>query len=236
MASREAETGPAEALRAIDSTGGVDGFHLPLPSNPITEGSGKKFGGRARVESKKDFSLFTLDYAFRSVGGRKAAIELARLASGNDDRLRGIVDGYDALTPGQRKHKPKLLESLCIASSVDPSEFLGICTAIAHRFQLDTSAILASIELEQVVAAGLEQAKRPEGVQDRKLIYEHSTFLPTKGPGVAVQINNSPQQLGTQLPEFRSLSEIALTAISRTALPPAPKEKEDEFIESEPLD
>lgn len=202
----------------------IDGFCIPLPEKPQI--------GRKRAPAKQDYSLFTLDYAFRKVGGRQAAVELARLASGTDHRLRGLVAGYMELTPSQRKHRPRLLEHLCIENSLDPSEFLGICTAVAHRYQLDTASMLASIELEDVVHAGVEQAKQPHGVQDRKLIYEHSTFTPIKGPGVAIQVNTGTQQPGVALPEFRSLSEIALQAIQRAALPPAKEEKED-FVDAE---
>lgn len=208
--------------------GTVDGFCLPVP---VREPKRPAIGELRAADPKKDYSLFTLDYAFRKVGGREAAIALARLASARDDRLKGVVQAYGELTSGQKKRRPKLLESLCIENGVDPSEFLGICTAVAHRYQLDTSSMLASIELEDVVRTGLEQAKRPEGFQDRKLIYEHSTFLPTKGPGVAVQINNAPTPQGAALPEFRSLSEIALQAIAKAALPAAPPEKEEDFID-----
>lgn len=220
-------TGTAEASAggAADARKPIDDFFIPVPSR-----KDKRIGKQRASDPKKDYSLFTLDYAFRKVGGRGAAVELARLASGNDERLRGLVSSYDALTKGQQKHTAKLLEHLCIENGLDPSEFLGICTAIAHRFQLDTSSIVASVELEAVVQAGLEQAKKPEGVQDRKLIYEHSTFTPVRGPGVAVQINNVPQQQGQALPEFRSLSEIALGAIAKAALPPAPEEEVDASV------
>lgn len=226
-----ARSGSTEASgEAGDRTAGLDpaldGFYLPVPKR-VEERIGKQ-----RESGKKDYSIFTLDYAFRKVGGRQAAVELARLASGNDQRLRGLVESYDGLTPGQKKHKVKLLEQLCIDNGLDPSEFLGICTAVAHRFQLDTSAILASVELENVVTAGVEQAKRPEGVQDRRLIYEHSTFIPQRGPGVAIQVNSGQQQAGVSLPEFRSLSEIALQAIARAALPPAPEGEKEDFIDA----
>jgi|SRR5688572_20074982 len=223
-------------IGTAEATGGaasgpkpLDDFFLPVPSK-----KDKRIGKQRNSDPKKDYSLFTLDYAFRKVGGRGAAIELARLASGNDERLKGLVTAYDSLTKPQQKHKAKLLEGLCIDNGLDPSEFLGICTAIAHRFQLDTSSIVASVELEAVVQAGLEQAKRPEGVQDRKLIYEHSTFTPVRGPGVAVQINNVPSAQGAALPEFRSLSEIALGAIARAALPPAPDEGDRDAIDVQP--
>lgn len=221
------ETPSAGVEGSIGGSFSGDGFAIPVPERPAI--------GRRRAPAKKDYSLFTLDYAFRKVGGRAAAIELARLVSGLDSRLRGLVDGYDSLTPSQRKHKARLLEELCIENGIDPSEFLGVCTAVAHRYQLDTASILASVELEAVVQAGVEQAKTPHGVADRKLIYEHSTFTPVRGPGVAVQINNTPQQTGVALPEFRSLSEIALQAIQRAALPPAPEEKED-FIDATAAD
>lgn len=203
---------------------GVDGFFIPTPL------TAEELAIRERREGKRDFSLFTLDYAFRSVGGRQAAIELARLAAGTNERLKGLVEAYDELPTATRKNKGKLLESLCISNQIDPSEFLGICCAVAHRYQLDTSGILASVELANVVAAGLEQAKMPGGIADRKLIYEHSLFVQPKGPGVAVQINNTPAGVGMSLPEFRSLSEIALQAISRAALPPA---KEETYIDAE---
>jgi hypothetical protein len=233
MVETATSTGSAETTEPVGGLAphkAIDDFFIPVPTK-----KDKRVGKLRNEDPKKDFSLFTLDYAFRKVGGRCAAIELARLASGNDERLRGLVSGYDSLTKGQQKRRPKLLEALCIENDIDPSEFLGICTAIAHRFQLDTSSIVASVELEAVVAAGLEQAKKPEGVQDRKLIYEHSTFTPVRGPGVAVQINNAPASQGVALPEFRSLSEIALTAISRAALPPAPKEEEGgDYIDVQP--
>lgn len=212
--------------------GSLDGFSLQLPTRNAV--------GKQRGSGKQDFSIFTLDYAFRKVGGRKAAVELARLASSNDERLRGLVSGFDSLTPGQRKHRPRVLEELCINNGLDPSEFLGICTAVAHRYQLDTSSIVASVELEKIVETGVEMAKKPEGFRDRQLIMEHAQFLPQKGPGVAIQVNNTPQVQGTPLPEFRSLSEIALGAIAKAALPPAPEEKKevsfDAYVDADPVD
>jgi hypothetical protein len=227
----------ASAVGAQDTAGdrgggnaSIDGFSLPVP-----EPKRPAIGKLRESDPKKDFSLFTLDYAFRKVGGREAAIALARLAGARDERLRGIVRAYAELTPSQKKRTPKLIEALCEQNDVDPSEFLGICTAVAHRYQLDTSAILASVELENIVKAGIEQAKTPLGTADRKLFFEHSQFTPQKGAGVAIQINNSPQGQGTALPEFRSLSEIALQAISRVALPPHKEEEEKgDYIDVEP--
>lgn len=227
-------SGETEESRAgREST--IDGFDLPVPgaasipprgNNSLAEpkrGRGRppgiSDGNRildARGNLKRDaeeYGLFTLDYAFRRIGGRKAAIDLAELLSGSDERMAAVVAAYKALSAGTRKHSPRLLEKLCAEAGIDPSEFLGKCAGAAHKQQLINSALLAGSQMEEIVLIGTEMAKLPEGIADRKLIYEHMAFLPQKqGVGVAIQVN-AGSGTATSLPNFSDLAAIASGAL-----------------------
>lgn len=222
-ARRDAEGTGASQLHSRETEGGrnipdkqsargesIDGFFIPVPE-PV----------RPPGRVKPDPTIFTLDYAFRKIGGRFAAIELARLGCASDPRLEQLVSNWDALEAGSQKHSPKLLEKLCIQHGLDPAEFLGICTAIGHRFQFDMSSLLSSVQFEEVLEAGVNRAKQPDGTADRRMIYEHKGFLPQKGPGVAIQFNQNLGQQAATLPDFKTLAEIALQASAQAQLPAA---------------
>lgn len=239
-----AEEGGTAGVAQPARTSDIDGFDFPMPAPKSKPPSrrGRNFAAKRERErtqparDARDYGLFTLDYAFRTIGGRKAALELAELGCASDERLKALMLAFKAQKPNVQKFSPKLLERLCVQVGLDPSEFLGICTMLAHKHQLMSVANMVTGALEGVVQVGLIEAMKPEGFQDRKLIYEHSTFLPTKGPGVAVQINTgSPSGTGAQLPEFRSLSELAGSAMNRVALPPASDEPRSEVVDGEIL-
>lgn len=178
--------------------GGLDGFTLTVPE-PVEQ--------RDLVPAPPP-EPFTLDYAFRHVGGRQAAIDLARLASASDRRLLKVVERWERLSESQQRDQYRLLESLCRAADIDPSEFLGLCVAIAHKFHVDVSSILTAVTLDDVVMAGVEQAKRPNGTRDRELLYQTKGLI-VKGPGVAIQVNQGGVN---SLPDFKSVAELALRA------------------------
>lgn len=224
MGSESERAGTAETGERID------GFDLPNPNQPREQEVKQKRAGRPRgstgangsqiVDSRgnlkrdpREYSLFTLDFAFKKVGGREAAINLAKLCSASDDRMARVVELYEGLSKSSQRAPNKLLERLCVEAGVDPSEFLGRCAAAAHKHQLGAAALLASGSLQEIVEMGTEMAKQPGGFKDRELIYEHMAFLPqTKGAQVAIQVNTGSGST-TALPNFAELAQLASGAI-----------------------
>lgn len=221
--TEQAETTVETPLTGAGLGDGIDGFNLFAPPPPKPKKEPRKprgpvpmgYGQERKIRGKRKppESLFTLDWAFRDIGGREGAIGLARLLAAKEPRLKALVQAWGKQLPSARKYSPHLLEKLAVECELDPAEFLGLCAQAMHKYQFDAARLLVNRRFEEIAEAGAEQAAQPEGFNDRKLIYEHMRFLPEKGPGVAIQVNS--QGGGQTLPDFKNLAEIALQATRR---------------------
>lgn len=134
----------------------------------------------------------TLAYVFKGVGGKLTAVEAARMAEGDDPRLKKMVFAWDSAT--QRDRDTIKLEDLCAAAEILPDEFLGIIIPALFRRNMDIGRLMAAMAHPQVVEASIAAAKTTWGTLDRQMLHTQSGFLPTKA-GQQINIDNRKQTL-----------------------------------------
>ena len=134
----------------------------------------------------------TLAYVFKGAGGKLTAIEAARMAQDEDERLKKMVYAWDQAT--QRDKDNLKLEDLCSAADVRPDEFLGLVLPSLHRRNMDISRIIASMAHPKIVEAAVASAQTTWVSLDRQMLLSQSGFLPTKN-GPSINIDNRKQTL-----------------------------------------
>ena len=188
---------------------------IPGGSNPIPRKRGrpKKVRGEGEDEEKparQPRQLLipgTLDHAFHLVGGRSAAIEFTRLAAlAGDNHLAEIITLYEELTPHQQK-EANVLEQLCLAVGLHPSEFFGRVSAAAYRRNYDVAAFAAAAAAPLVIEKSMKFAAKESGFKDRQMLLQVSNVLEPRGPLVQVNQNSDNRQVHlNEGPSFEQLT------------------------------
>jgi hypothetical protein len=122
--------------------------------------------------------------------GIEAAITYLRASS--ETAARQFIARYDdpSVSMWMRRHLP--LEAFCLSAHLDPTDILGPITRVAHLHGAMIGAITAAERHPEVVAASLDAAVLPDGVQDRMANLKHMGYLPSpKGSSVNVNVNAS---------------------------------------------
>lgn len=168
-------------------------------SEGVAERSGVKKNKLQRLRFKG-----TLGYAASRIhGGRKVFMEFVRIASQSDERLLPLVEKWDSLSRSDKRYVN--LDDLCEAVGIRPGMVLGTAAEAAFDYNTDVSKLMAAVAQPAIVQATIDSALTPEGVQDRKLLHQHSRFLPTQhGTVVNVEAKAVAAAQSTQigLPKF----------------------------------
>jgi hypothetical protein len=140
-------------------------------------------------------------------------MELARHAAEIDPKMQPIIEGWDDLSDEARRRLD--LDSLCRELKMDPFHFLAVVAESAMKYRDNASIIMAAISLPQVVQKSIDVALTDEGVSDRKMLMQHSAFLPMpKGSTIVntfsanLQNNNEVNSSATTLPSFEKTMDI----------------------------
>jgi hypothetical protein len=89
--------------------------------------------------------------------------------------MEQLVRAWNRLTPWQRRITP--LEDLCLAAGLQPSEFLAAVVRVAFEFTHEITDLLVASAFPEVVQASVKRALTPRGVEDRRLLFEHTGFI-----------------------------------------------------------
>lgn len=191
-------------------------------SQVASEHANKKLGRPTHANSIPEVLPFeaTLAYVFRGSGGKATAINAARLLIHADERFKRLVYAYDnSSTTDQSAIR---LEDLCEAAEMSPDEFLAATIPALWKRNVDIGRTIAAISHPAIVEAAIKSATSNgfAAVQDRKMLFDHTGFLPTKA-GPSINIDNSHKTLvaggksveiseGLRLPTFNeSLKTIS---------------------------
>lgn len=161
----------------------------------------------------------TLASASRRVkGGKTTMIGYAAALVDEDERFKVLVEHFIRLS--RREQEATSLDCLCASANIAPGEFLGKVTQVAFEQNMDVSNMIAAVHQPDVVAYTIRQALRPKGHQDRRMLFQHSGFLPTpKGAEIHI-LNALSARASTKddekggLPDFES-EVIELSAVTR---------------------
>jgi len=165
-------------------------------------------------------------------GGRDKFVELVQLAmlNGSDDATKWMTV-YADLLPSERVRVS--FDDVCAAAGVTPSRLVGVVTSTAMDMGRDVGNFVAAITHPQVVAASVNAAKHPDGIEDRKLLFQHNGFIAApKGTTVNVHASASAAAAAqakseTSVPSFGGdIASLGAAVQPRAALPAA-REVED---------
>lgn len=163
-------------------------------SEHAAENANKALGKQDTAPKHVDILPFesTLAFVFKGVGGKQTAVEAARMAQDDDERLKKFVYAWDQAT--QRDQEKIKLEDLCAAADLRPDDFLGLIMPALYRRNMDISKIISSMAQPKIVEAAVAAAQTTWGGMDRQMLLSERGFLPTKG-GQQINIDNRKQTL-----------------------------------------
>lgn len=129
-------------------------------------------------------------------GGRPRFVEYVQFAALNDNEIaRAWLFVYDDLMPSERVIVS--FDDVCAASGVKPSDLMALVVTTAMEYGIDVGNLVAAAGHPEVVAAGVESAKRIAGkgagigLRDREMLYQHQNFLPSGRGGPVVNVHNN---------------------------------------------
>lgn len=124
-------------------------------------------------------------------------IEMTRLARANDPRAERFMAAWDALDASEQQGWGTA-DAICKRARLTPLELLGVGAEVAYRVAMYTAQIRAALALPSIVERSVEVALTDDGVADRRMLYQHSGFLPTpKGSQVAISVTQNGQSRPT---------------------------------------
>lgn len=163
--------------------------------------------------------------AVQSVGSREEFLDYARTS--DDGRIVTMIERYDKLSDSDRD--ALTIPDLCAFAEITFAELLGEVVRVAFSHNTDLSNLIAAVNQPKVVQATVDAALKPDGVDDRKVLHQHSGFVPIpKGSSTIVKfqqlINNSrevePGDSPNSLPPFEN-DVVSFNTAQRGKLLPA---------------
>jgi hypothetical protein len=168
---------------------------------------------------------------------REAFIEMARFARTSDPRAARFLDSWDALSASEQQLRGAA-DAVCMRIGLAPIDLLTVVMDVGIRFSICGAQIKAAMALSSIVERSIETALTPEGVADRKMLFQHAGFLPitktsqtaysairnadgnnsTQAPGVSMPpIEHTIRTLSERLNEARGLSRTGAAALPQRA-------------------
>lgn len=110
-------------------------------------------------------------------GGREMFLTLVQAAAleGDQDAEKFLLV-YQDLSPYEQKIAN--FDEITAAAGVRPSKLVAAMTTVAMERGRDVGNLVAAVTHPQVVAAGVHAAKQPDGIEDRKMLFQHHGFIP----------------------------------------------------------
>jgi hypothetical protein len=132
------------------------------------------------------------------VGGMEILMDYARLS--RNATIRAVYS-YWSMVP--TCDQPDIsLEKLCEIHGVAPLDLLREVALAAWEFNASVAVIITAQAMPEAVKACAKRAQQDDGVDDRRMLFQHSGFLPSpRGPAVNVYHSVRPTVAGTPLGE-----------------------------------
>lgn len=168
------------------------------------------------VKAPESMTRLTLTFRDLVLDGKRSwrhCFTLAKFAAdGGSVDMRRFHDAYHGLKLRERaKATPEFVADL---AGVDPEDVIAEVSRIYYRLGEDTSNIIASASHAAVVKKSIAVAKTTDGHRDRKMLFEHSNFLPPKtGGGIHVNASANAENKSATIvsaPELTSMESDTL--------------------------
>ena len=174
-----AKTGNIKGLAVIGSNS------KPVKAN-TSEGVARRTGISKSKLPKLSFKGSLAFAASKVPGGKKVFMEYVKMGIGSDERIKELIERWKGMSKSDQRRTN--LDDLCEEVGISPGEVMGIAARCAFDYNSDVSNMIAAVMQPQILEATIENALRPEGFQDRKLLHQHAEFLPAPH-GQVVNVN-----------------------------------------------
>ena len=140
----------------------------------------------------------TIASACESIGiTLEQMIEMMRWAKESDPRVAQLLDTWDALDASERQDSATV-EAVRQRVGLKHPELLRTVAEVTYRIAIYKAQIIAALALPSVVERSIETALTDDGIADRKMLFQHSGFLPTpKGSQTTIAITQNAQANAT---------------------------------------
>jgi hypothetical protein len=137
-------------------------------------------------------------------------MEYARLCE--DESIKAVVHRWDTLSRYDQRRVS--LEELCEAVGIRPGKLLGSVVEAAYDFNLDVGNLVAAVAHPRIVQTSIDRALTPDGVEDRRMHFQHTGYLPPpKGTVINNRVIAAAQSVSNGLPSFTELIKAVDRAI-----------------------
>lgn len=154
-------------------------------------------------------------------GGMKEFLSWLRAAALRNKTYEPFLESFFQL-PASKQNAIEL-EEMAFTYGISPATMLGDAVEIAYEKKRVLTKLIASVSLPAVVARNIHEAKKADGIEDRRMFLTGAGFLPTpKGSTVNVSANaNAAAAMTTDgapsgLPDFDD-SVVSLSEVIRKA-------------------
>jgi len=151
----------------------------PKPPEPMTK-------ALARLSQSISPTAQTIDYIAEGFG-RYEFIRAMRLCS-KDQQIMEALQLYDHMTPDEQKSVS--LDLLCTHTGMEPDKLCATVCQELVKVNGQTLKMIMSTATPDVLRAGIKNASTPEGIDDRKMVYQMSGLMPFD-KGNEININQS---------------------------------------------
>ena len=153
----------------------------------------------------------TIDYIAESFG-RYDFIRAMRLCS-TETPIMEMLQIYDQMDEAQKKKVS--LDSLCQQVEYAPEKLCAtVCQELA-KVNGQTMRMIMSTATPDVLRAGIQNAKTPEGIEDRKMVYQMSGMMPFDR-GNEININQNFANM-KGVPRFEDAADADTSIIGEVA-------------------
>lgn len=126
----------------------------------------------------------------RGRGGVLGYIQLA--ASEGNVEAKTWMLCWSELSPYEQR--TITLDDICAACGVSAVKLLKAIVGVAYEANIDVANLVAAATHPEVVAASAKHAMKKDGIEDRKLLFQHHNFIPVpKGTTINVHASASAQ-------------------------------------------
>jgi hypothetical protein len=115
-----------------------------------------------------------ITHILKKAGVLKDLIDFLRGSS--DPLAKAYLVIYDSLTFKQRQAAP--IEAICVKAGIDTEKFFATVAGAVFSQTRHTAELMAAAAQPDVVQATVDAALDPRGKVDRKMLHQHSGFLP----------------------------------------------------------
>lgn len=157
----------------------------------------------------------TMTFRELAIEGKKNwrhAFVFARHAAESDPEMAKVIEVYDGLKKRERANASP--EFVCDLAGVDPKDFAAEVFREYLSYSNDAANLVAAAGLPDVVRTSVKVAKTKEGVQDRKMQFDHAAFLPQRqGGGIHVNASANAENKSATIvsaPELTSMESDTL--------------------------